>query len=170
MANRSPLSLLCSSVGNPSLSSLSSYVSSDRCVCVCVYLVVVYRAWATLVWSCLHIYICPVFPSVDVHLLPLSPPPSVHSKYLYFFGENCTFFIVQANSNNFFSCIFKFLASPFLLNIRFFLSVSSRLFINLYIVIKLPLSLLSFNVVKCLVLLRWCEFWHQFLVAILAPT
>ena len=39
---------------------------------------------------------------------------------------------------------------PFLLNIKSFLSISSRLFINLYIVIKSPFSLLSFNVVKCI--------------------
>ena len=52
-------------------------------LCVCIYLVVVYRAWATLLLSCLRIYICLVFLSVDVHSLPLSPLPSVHSKYLY---------------------------------------------------------------------------------------
>ena len=37
-------------------------------------------------WSCLCIYICLVFPSVDVHSLSLSPPPSVHSKYLHIFA------------------------------------------------------------------------------------
>ena len=51
---------------------------------------------------------------------------------------------------NFFLCPLKFLASPFLLNIRSFLSVFSRLFINLYIVIKSPLCLLSFSVVRCI--------------------
>ena len=57
------------------------------CMSVCIYLVV-YRASATHMWSCRRIDICLVFPSVDVHVLPLSPLPSVHSKYLYFFGEN----------------------------------------------------------------------------------
>ena len=33
------------------------------------------------------IYICPVFTSIAVHSLPLSPLPSVYSKYLYFFGK-----------------------------------------------------------------------------------
>ena len=40
------------------------------CVCVCVYLVV-YGAWAALVWSCLCIYFYPLFPSV-IYSLPLS--------------------------------------------------------------------------------------------------
>ena len=31
-------------------------------------------------WSRLCINICPVFPSLDVHSLPLSPLPSVHSR------------------------------------------------------------------------------------------
>ena len=48
--------------------------SLQVCVCVCIYLVV------TLVWFYLRIYIYLVFPSVDVHSLPLSPLPSVHSK------------------------------------------------------------------------------------------
>ena len=53
-----------------------------RWMCVFVlYLVVVYRAWATLVWFCLRIYICSVFPSVHIHFLSLSPLPLVHSKY-----------------------------------------------------------------------------------------
>ena len=98
------------------------YLLIFLCARLCIYLVVVYRAWATLVWSCFRIYIWPVFPSVDVHSLPLSPLPSVHSKYLYFFGENCTFFY---HSSKFlftiFSCPLKHPASPFLLNITFFL-------------------------------------------------
>ena len=53
-------------------------------------------------------------------------------------------------SNIFFLCPIKFSVSPFLLNIRYFLSVSFKLFINLYIVIKSPLSLLSFSVVRCI--------------------
>ena len=53
---------------------------------------------------------------------------------------------------NFFLCPLKFLASPFLLNVKAFLSVYSRLFINLYIVIKSPLSHLSFSVVRCIFL------------------
>ena len=34
--------------------------------------------------SCLCIYICPFFPSIVVHYLPLSSILSVHFKYLYF--------------------------------------------------------------------------------------
>ena len=63
-------------------------------------------------WFCLRIYICPVFPLVVVHSLPLSLLQSVHSKYLYFSGESC---IIQAISFLQFSlCPFKYLASPFL--------------------------------------------------------
>ena len=43
---------------------------------------------------------------------------------------------------DFFLCLLKYLAFP-ILNIRPFLSVSSRLLINLYSVIKSPLSFLS---------------------------
>ena len=68
---------------------LSPYLCVCVCVCVYFYLVGLYRDWATLVWSCL----CPVFPSVDVHSLPLSPLPSLHSKYLYFFGWKLYFFV-----------------------------------------------------------------------------
>ena len=126
----------------------SNLAAWNVCVCVCIYLVVVYRVWATIVWSCLRIYICLVFPLVDVHSLPLSPLLSVHSKYLYFFRENYFFVsFKQISLCSIFLCPLKFLASPFL-NIRSFLSVSSRLFINVYIVIKSPLSLLSFNVVN----------------------
>ena len=60
------------------------------------------------------------------------------------------FCIIQANSILKLSCSLKFLAAPFLLNIKSFSSVSSRLFINLYIVIKSPPSLLSFSVVRCI--------------------
>ena len=54
------------------------------CVRVCIYLIVVYRVWATLVWSCPCIYICPVFPSVDVHFchyhLFLQSIPSIYTS------------------------------------------------------------------------------------------
>ena len=53
----------------------------------------IYKAWATFVWSCLHIYIYPVIIS-DVHDLPLSPLPSVHSSI----WKAVPFCIVQANS------------------------------------------------------------------------
>ena len=57
--------------------------------------------------------------------------------YSYFFIENYFFVsFKQIPFCNFFLCPLQFLASPFLLNIRSFLSVFSRLFINLYIVIK----------------------------------
>ena len=102
-------------------------------------------------WSCLCIYICLVFLSVDVHFLPLSPLPSLHSKYLHFFGENCTFLChLSKFLLPIFSCLLKFLTSPFLLNIKFFLTIFSRLFINLYIVIKFPLSLLSPSMLRCI--------------------
>ena len=58
---------------------------------LCIYLVVINRPWDTLMWSCLRIYICPVFPSVGVHSFPLSLLFSVHSKYLYLIGENYFF-------------------------------------------------------------------------------
>ena len=93
----------------------------------------------------------------------------VLSPYLYLssFSFSCTFFaiitsffnpfqvsilpwrklfcVVQANSNFFLSPL-KYSASPFLLNIRSFLSVSYRLFISLYMVIKSPISLFSSSV------------------------
>ena len=65
------------------------------CVCVCIYLVVVYGPELHS-WSCLRIYICPVFSSVNVHFLPLTPLPSIHSKYLYFFGV-CVCVCVQSS-------------------------------------------------------------------------
>ena len=92
------------------------------------------------------------FLSVDIHSLPLSPLPLVHSMYLYSFGENCPFFLLfnQIPFCNFFLVFPQILNLSFLLNIRSFLSVSSRLFINLYIVIKSPLYLLSFSVIRCI--------------------
>ena len=56
----------------------------------------------TLIVLFLYLY-CPVFPSVDVHFLPLSSLPSVHSKYLYFFGEKRT---VLYRSSKFLFAIF----------------------------------------------------------------
>ena len=58
----------------------------------------------------------------------------IHGKHLYFSRESCTF--LCCSSKFFFAILLKYLAVPFLLNIRFFLSVFSRLFINLYIVIS----------------------------------
>ena len=132
-------------------------------VVVCHYIAIItslcvfiYKASALLLWSCLCIYICLVFPSVDVHSLPLLGAlpnvslPSVHSKYLFLFGENN--FLYRSSKFlfcNFFLCL-KFLASRFLVNIKSFLSVSLRLFINLYIVIKSPLSLFFSSVVSCI--------------------
>ena len=56
-----------------------------------VYRINICNFFFLMCWfGCLHIFV--VFPSV-VHSLPLSPLPSVHSKYLFFFGENCTFFV-----------------------------------------------------------------------------
>ena len=73
--------------------------------------------------------------------------PSINTNLgkMYFFSP-----FKQIHLCSIFLCPLKFLASPFLVNIGPFLSVSSRLFINLYIVIKSPLSLLSFNVVQCI--------------------
>ena len=73
--------------------------------------------------------------------------PSIYTSL----GKTVLFCIVQANSFlQFFLVSPQILASPFLFNVRSFLSVSSRLFINLIIVIKSPLSLLSFSVVRCI--------------------
>ena len=78
------------------------------------------------------------FPLVVVYSLPLSPLPLVHSKYLYFFEENCIFLChISKFLLPIFSCPLKFPASPFLLNIISFLFVSSKLFINLKIIISL---------------------------------
>ena len=73
---------------------LSSLVVSHY-LRLCIYLVVVYRAWAwaTLVRSYLHMYNCSVFLSVDTYSLPLSPLPSTHYKCRYFSVKNCTFFV-----------------------------------------------------------------------------
>ena len=118
-------------------------------VYVCIYLVVVYRTWCTLVRPCFHIYIYLVFPLVVVHSLPLSPLLSVPSKYLHFSGENYTFLCRSGKLlHAIFSYPFKYPSSPFLVNIRSFQFVSSMLFINLYIVIKSPLSILFSNVVS----------------------
>ena len=106
----------------------------------CINLVVVYRAWATLVWSCLCILICTVFLSAVVQFLPLSPLPSVHSKYIFLWGK-LYFFVLfkQIPFWNFSLCSLKYLAS-FSFHYQYFASVSSRLFIYLYIVIKSHLS------------------------------
>ena len=66
------------------------------CLCMCVltfcgYLIIVYRSWATLMWSHLHIYISPVFSSVTVYSLPLSSVASIHFKYLFFFWKAVIF-------------------------------------------------------------------------------
>ena len=46
-----------------------SFVDVFVCVCVCVCLP---NCSATLMWSCLYIYVCPVFPLI-IYSLPLSP-------------------------------------------------------------------------------------------------
>ena len=70
---------------------------------------------------------------------------------IYAFGKNYFFVsLKQIPFTNFFLCHLKFPASPFLLNIRFFLSVSSRLSINLYIVLKSSFSLLSSSMLSCI--------------------
>ena len=81
--------------------SMYTWINVFICVCInvymyvsmyaCIYLVVTYSAWATLVWSCLRIYICPLF----IDYLPSSPFPSVHFKYLYFSGESCTLLLFK---------------------------------------------------------------------------
>ena len=77
----------------------------------CIYLVVIYRPRATLVWSCLRIYICPVFLSV-VYPLPLSlffhSAPSIYT----FLGKAALFFCnIQENSFAIFLSPFKYLVS-----------------------------------------------------------
>ena len=94
--------------------------------------------------SCLRINICSVFSSaVAASFSPFQVSILLWGK-LYF----C---VIQVSSFcNFFLCSLKYLASLFLFIIKFFLPVSSRLFINLYIVIKYPLSHLSFGVISCI--------------------
>ena len=112
----------------------------NKIVCVCIYLVVVYRAWAVLMFFCLHIYICPVFFQLiyilcHYHLI-LQSIPSIYTSL----RETVLFVLFkEIPLKKFFLCPLKHLISPLLLNIRSFISVSSRFFINLYIVIKSPL-------------------------------
>ena len=113
--------------------------------------------------------LCVYLPSYSIQ--GLSYTRVILSPYLYLSSFSCswyTFFaiitssfspfqvsvrfcIVQANCFlRFFLCPLNYLPSPFLLNIRCFLSVSSKLFINFYIVIMSQLSLLSFSVIRCI--------------------
>ena len=118
------------------------YIFYWPCMCTCIYLIlvcciylVVYRAWATFVLSCLCIYICTVFHSVVEHSLLLSSLLLVNYKYLYFWGKLYLFVSLKhIPFCIFFFCSLKYLASPFLFIIRFFLFVISSLVINLYIV------------------------------------
>ena len=101
-------------------------------------------------WSCLHIYICTIFSLVVVHSLPLNffqSIPCIYTslKKLYFFV-----LFRQIIFHYFFLCSLNYLSSTFLLSIWSFLSVSSCLFINLYILIKSLLYLISSNVIGCI--------------------
>ena len=77
-----------------------------------IYLVV-YRAWAIVFWSpsiVVQFFLQLMYILCHYHLFL----PSVHSKYLYFFGENCTF------------CIYFTLLILFSLSLSLSLSHSSR--------------------------------------------
>ena len=112
------------------------------CVCVCIYLVVVYKGLSyTNVILSLYLYLsshsfsCCTFFAIITSSFQSNP--SIYTsleKAVLFLSKQITFCSL-------FFCLLKYLVSPFLINIRFFLSVSSSLFINLYIIIKSPLSL-----------------------------
>ena len=122
-------------------------------VCVylpcCIYQVVVYRAMSyTRVVLSPYLYLssfsfswCTFFAIITTSFSPFQVSILLWGK-LYSFVS-----FKQIPFCNFFLCLLKYLTSSFLLNIRSFLSVSSKLFINLYIIIEYPFSLLTFSVV-----------------------
>ena len=101
-------------------------------------------------WFCLRIYICLVYSSIDVHSLPLSHFLLVHSCYLYFSGENCTFL---CHSSQFHFVIFSYVPS----NIQPLLFISKIFFFHAFLpgcssIYALQLSLLFlFSLQVCLV-------------------
>ena len=110
-------------------------------------------------WSCFCIYICPVFSlSVVVHSLALLSLPSVHSNFVYILLRGklylfIYFFLYRFSKFHFavfFLCPLNNQTSPFIFIIIYFLTVFSSLFINLHIVNKSFLSLLSLSVVSCI--------------------
>ena len=85
-----------------------------------------------------------------VHSLPLSPFLSVHSKYVsILLRGKLLFCVIQANP------FLQFFLSPQISSLSFshkyqIFSVSFRLFVNLFVVIKSSLSLLSSSVFSCI--------------------
>ena len=84
------------------LSGVTSYKSalcmSEFYISSSIYQVVVYRAWTTLMWSRLHIYICLVFLQLlyilcHYHFF-LQSIPSIYTSL----GKAALFCIIQANS------------------------------------------------------------------------
>ena len=122
-------------LGKMYLSSCSIQSLSYTCVVLFLYL---YLSSFSFCWCKFFTNITSTFSSFQVYIL--------------FPGNSFIALPFCLSSNYFFAVFFhvlKYLASPFLFIIRFF-SVSSRIFINMYIVIKSPLSLLSFSVVSCI--------------------
>lgn len=61
----------------------------------CMYLLVIYRTQATIMWSCLHNYTYLIFLSIVLHFFFQSFPLSVNSRLSCFCWESCSFFILQ---------------------------------------------------------------------------
>ena len=129
------------------LLTMLKFFAFDTCcssiLWVCVYRVVLYNFHICPVLSSFSFSWCTFFAIITSSFSQFQVSIILWGK-LYFFVS-----FKQITFCNFFLCSIKYLTSPFLLSIKSFLSVSSRLFINLYIVIKSPLSL-SFSVVKCI--------------------
>ena len=132
-------------------------------------------------WSCLHDYICPVFPSVDIYFLFLSTFfQSIPSTYT-FLGKAVLLCVVKQNPFcSFFSCVpsniysthffslpeFFYLFPPGSINCNFFLSlfftVITCIYFNLFlqvrssksgtILVVIPFILSNLN--KCFFLVR----------------
>ena len=114
-----------------------------------IYRVVVYRDWAMLVVLSLYVYLssfslsCCTFFAIVISFFQYIPR-------IFISLESCTFVLFKQIPFCYFSCSLICLASPYLFIIWPFLSVSSRLFINLYIIIKSPFSSIYFSVVSCI--------------------
>ena len=92
---RSPLSLFFPTIGSFSLEILSLYGKSLRLGPIFVAALCILSIFFISLFLCGD-QITATYSNFG-HSLSLSPL-SVHSKYLYFSGENCIFFVIQANS------------------------------------------------------------------------
>lgn len=75
--SRNCLALTAQTLTSLHVTSLKGTCTSSE---LCIYLVAVCRAWAALMWSCLHICIHLVFPSFNISSLPLSHHLPVHTS------------------------------------------------------------------------------------------